>query len=441
MSAWRCLCVLGIFVASVGCGSDDDGLEPPQDGAAQDGGPDGGGDGQVPASSLRFERIELELEEMTEAGHQQVTTFRFIPGTNELLLSELHGDVYHYEVADGVGTLLGHFDLSEHVYPPAPDFEGDCGLVSLAFDPGFADNGYFYVGACFDELGTGILRFTFEPDDYDDITGSAAVIMREEWEGDIHNVGQMGFDQDGYLWALYGDRGNPDHGLESSSNLASLVRVEPNREPDGEGHGPAPGNPYIGGEGGSEDIYAYGFRSPWTGHYDSLGRWWVGDVGSGGTFAAEEINLVTEPGSYFGWPVVEGPCESMCGDIVDPIRSWDHSSGHPFVAEMASPFPSQNRVAWVGVEYRDRGNDPYGGLLTGGVLYGEMCVGFVRLIEVDATGEVLSDALVAEFPKISAWDQAADGYLYVTTYGACEARRNVPDVPAGLWRAVRGEPS
>lgn len=401
----------------------------------QAGGEEGGG------VFLHFERVPLQLEQATETGHQYVTTFEMIPGTNELLLAELHGDVYHYELDEGGGTLLGHFSLGEHVYPTA-GFDGDCGLISLAFDPDFADNGYFYAGLCFDASTTGILRLTLDPEDYEGITDSAAVIMRETLARThaFHNVGQLGFDRDGYLWALYGDGSMAELAADPSSNFGSLVRIDPNRDPNGAGYAPAPGNPFIGDPAASEDVYAYGFRSPWTGHYDAHGRWWVGDVGSGGEAAAEEINVVTEPGSVFGWPMAEGPCEGPCDDLTDPVRFWDHSSAHPYVTQMRDPYPSQNRVGWVGVAYRDDGNDRYEGRLTDHVLYGEMCVGFVRALEMDETGEILSDGLVGELPKISAWSQGADGYLYVTTYGACEARRDVPDVPAGLWRAVLADP-
>jgi glucose/arabinose dehydrogenase len=435
----RAWVVLWVLIGSVGCGSDDDIVTGPY----ADGGEDGGAAPVQPAPLLRFEPVALELDETTASGHQHVSTFAFIPGTNELLLTELHGDVYHYEVEDGVGTLLGHFTLAEHVYPPAPEFDGDCGLISLAFDPDFDDNRLFYVGACFGPSESGILRFTFDPDDYDGITASSAYVIGEARGNDraMHNVGQVGFDEDGYLWTTFGDHGEPEWGFERDNILGSLLRIVPNRDPGGDGNAPAPGNPYIGNtEGWDEAIYAYGFRSPWTAHLDSRGRWWVGDVGSAPPWAVEEINVVTEPGSFFGWPIYEGPCEEMCDDLVDPIRYWDHSSAHPYVAEMDRPFPSPSRVAWVGVEYRDRGDDPYDGTLTGRMLYGEMCVGFVRAIELDATGEVLFDGLVGELAKISAWDQGADGYLYASTYGACEAQRAVPDVPAGLWRAVPADP-
>jgi glucose/arabinose dehydrogenase len=441
-SGIRSLWVLCGLAALMGCGSDVHPVVPADAGgedAGSDADVDAGRDAAVPQPRLAFERVPLALEVTTETGHHTVTTFAFIPDTNELLLIELHGDVYHYEVVDGEGVLLGHFDLSEHVYPDAPTFHGDCGLISLVFDPAFDDNGLFYAGVCFSDSETGILRLTFDREDYDGIVDSAAVIMREERQNSpsIHNVGQMGFDQDGYLWALYGERGVSALAADRENNFGAMVRIEPNRQPDGEGYEPAPGNPFIDDEDGlSKDIYAYGFRSPWTGHYDSLGRWWIGDVGSGGSAAVEEVNVLTEPASNFGWPAAEGPCEGACEGLIDPVRHWNHSSAHPYIGEMERPYPSGNRVAWVGVEYRDHGEDPYEGLLTHRVLYGEMCVGFVRAIELDATGEVLFDALVGEMPKISAWGQGADGSLYVTTYGACEARRDVPDVPAGLWRAV-----
>lgn len=353
---------------------------------------------------------------------QRATDMKFLPGTSEFLLLGKNGPVHHYALGDEGATLLGSFDF--------PDLHTvtDCGLISVAFDPDFSSNSFAYFGVCDSQLDSTIYRVQFS-DDYGAIADTRAPIITvghpnasQPW----HNVGAIGFTPEGYLWAQFGDKTVSSSSQDTASNLGSIVRIIPNRTPTESGYTPAPDNPFAGDPTASPDIWAYGFRSPWRGLLDDQGRFWVGDVGSSNH---EEVDIVTAPGQNFGWPAAEGACtRGDCRDYVDPIATWPHAA-HPEIADDVDATAHQARVAWVGVQYVDEGNDRYGGLLTGKVLYGDSCIGYVRALEADAEGNLVSNEHMGHIVAPTGWGQAPDGYIYVVGHGSCgSGESDPPDV-------------
>lgn len=382
-------------------------------------------DGSGPASNivLEFEEIALDADTLG------VTDLVFVPGTDgEFLLLEKDGRVLHFEMTDDGTNLLGSFQIPG-VFP-----NSDCGLISAAFDPDFADNGYLYFGYCVAKEYSRISRFTFDPADYDGIADTAAEVIRvgdplapKSW----HNVGSIGFDDNGYLWALFGEKRIDEQAQNTATNLGSIVRIIPNRDPDGEGYEPAPENPFVGDDTRSPDIYAYGLRSPWQGALDSAGRYWVGDVGAA---TYEELDVISEPGQNLGWPEWEGPCEANCTEFVQPLTYWDRSSESDYALEDDETNATDRRVVWVGPEYRAYGGeDRYDGRLTGRMLFGDFCAGWVRGAEIDDEERLVYDAYAGHLDSVTGIAEAPDGYLYFVTYGNC---KTFPYRAGRMWRAV-----
>jgi len=378
-----------------------------------------------PSPTLTFEPIPLE------GNPALVTEFDFLPGSMEFFAAEKNGVIYHYHLSQGKTDLLGQFQLTGLLD------ELDCGVLALAFDPDFETNHFFYVGLCESLTTNKIVRYQFDASNYDGIDATAADIVSAGYSQaskPFHNIGSNGFTPEGYLWAAFGDKTGKTTAQDKSNNLGTLIRIIPNREPLGEGHEPAPDNPFVGQEGLSPDIYAYGLRSPWKVVLDKNGRYWVGDVGAD---AFEEIDLITEPAQNFGWPQEEGFCQANCEELTDPLTVWGHDDDDDYIADDEDAVPTAARVAWVGVEYRDEGADPYQGHLTGRTLFGDYCLGFIRLAEVDASGTLVYDQHVGHLPLASAWRQATDGYVYTMTFGLCETKKIPDPLPTSqLYRVV-----
>lgn len=357
---------------------------------------------------LAFETLEAEGD------WGMVTDARFIPGTDDLLVLEKSGRVGHLRLEGDRFVLRGTFTL------PSAYSHLDCGLISLALDPGFASNGFIYVGMCVSEQDSEIHRYTFDPADYGAIAQSKALILAA---GDAqapkpwHNVGSLGFDPDGTMWALLGDKKVERNGQDASNTLSALVRLVPNREPGGEGYTVPEGNAFASEDEGHPLVYATGLRSPWKGIRDAAGRYWFGDVGAN---TMEEINLVTEPGQNFGWSEAEGRCALGCSGLRDPIVQWPHQGVSDYAAEDPDVVPTNARVAYVALEVQPQEGDPYFGALDGHVLFGDYCQGWVRGVRVDDEGAVQADTHLGHLSVPSAWLRGSDGYIYAATFGKCE---------------------
>ncbi len=370
---------------------------------------------------FRLEFVELAAT----VALKLLTDFVFLPGTDppELLLTRLDGHIAHYRLDGDELALLGVMTV------PGVHFELDCGLVSLAIDPGFADNGLMYAGICTSGEEVAVVRLTFDRSDYAGVAATAAEVMRisePEAKRPWHNVGAMGFDDAGVLWILVGDKTATKNSQDPSNNFGALLRVVPNRAPDGSGYTPAPDNPFADDPTASPDIYAYGLRSPWRGLLDHRGRYWIGDVGNR---TIEEVNLVTAPGPNFGWATHEGPCEANCAAFTDPLLHYEHVVTHPYSTDDDDLSASTLRAVWVGAEYHAPATDRYRGHLDDRVIFGDFCGGFVRAAAIDADAEVIEDVHIGHLNHAVAWRVGPDGFLYAASFGSCTTQVIDPEAP------------
>ncbi len=379
------------------------------------------------AGPLRLGVAELELVN----GEIGVTGLVFVPDSDELLVLEKMGRITHYRMAGDTLEVLG-----ELVLPSVRDVE-DCGLLSAVFDPVTSEGRYLYLAHCVSGAGVTadrVVRLDFQPPDYDATLASLVTVIEVDdpeilASSTSHNLGRLTFDGDDQLLVPMGDRSVRPRSPDPASNLGKLLRIVPVRTPGVGGYTPAPGNPFADTPGASPDVYAIGLRHPWTISLDRLGRIWVGDVGSA---TAEEIDLITEPGQNFGWPAHEGPCTADCDGLVDPVLHWTRGSGHPYVQGDPEAVPTSSRIGWVGPEVRPHADDPYAGALDGSLLYGEVCVGFLRMLRLADDGSFADEAL-GHLANVIDMDQGPDGFVYALTYGSCLSSETPP---GRLWRLV-----
>lgn len=367
--------------------------------------------------ALQF--VPIALSEEVEG----ITQMKFIPGTDQFLVLRKDGEVRHFELNGDAATKLGAFTL------PDVDDTSDCGLISMAFDPDYATNNFVYFGYC-QGLGVNtISRHVLRADALDQVAATqreVITVRADDAEKAWHNVGSIEFDQEGALWAVFGENAIKEEAQDATTPLGAVLRIIPNREADGQGYTPAPNNPYADQ---NPDVYAVGLRSPWRASFDQFGRFWIGDVGAK---AYEEVNVLTLGKHNFGWPVHEGPCKSDCEGFTDPVTSWDRTDDHPFVLDDDDTAPTSKRAGWIGAGHiPDGSNDPYDGALSDKMFYGDFCAGWVRLLGVSQDGAITSDGSVGNLTGVVSFSQAQDGHLYVTTYGNCAT---FPYKPGSLYR-------
>ena len=298
---------------------------------------------------------------------------------------------------------------------------GEQGLLGLAFDPDFANNGYFYVNYT-GKNGIGdtvIARYHVPdatPNDADE--GSALPLLTIAQPQANHNGGALQFGPDGFLYISTGDGGgggdtgdghNPTIGnaQDLSSLLGKILRIDVSNSSDANPYASPPDNPFAndGNPNTRAEIWAYGLRNPWRISFDrQTGDMFIGDVGQG---ALEEIDFqpAGAAGRNYGWRRMEGTeCynpSSNCqtGSLVLPILEY--------------PNPD-NECAAVSGGYRYRGGSYPG--LAGVYFYADNCSGELwgaRFINGSWTAGAPLDTAFA----ITTFGEDQAGELYFADHG------------------------
>jgi glucose/sorbosone dehydrogenase len=216
---------------------------------------------------------------------------------------------------------------------------GEMGLLSVAFPPGYAGKGYFYVDyttTINNQLKSVVARYhlTGNPDVAD--PNSEEVVLTVDQPFANHNGGQLAFGPDGFLYVSLGDGGSAGDPGNRAQNpgelLGKILRIDVES-------GVAPyavpsTNPFVGVAGYRPEIWALGLRNPWRLSFDRLkGDLWIGDVGQG---AWEEIDFqpaASIGGENYGWRVMEGAhCfnpSTGCNQtgLVLPVAEYSHGVG------------------------------------------------------------------------------------------------------------------
>jgi glucose/arabinose dehydrogenase len=141
--------------------------------------------------------------------------------------------------------------------------------------------------------------------------GQQEVILAGLAAAGTHNGGRIAFGPDGMLYITAGDAQQRDRAQDPAALAGKILRITP------EGNMPGD-NPFDG-----SPVWSYGHRNPQGIAWDDEGRLWASEFGQN---TWDELNLI-EPGSNYGWPVVEG--RGGGGEFVDPVLQWSPSEASP----------------------------------------------------------------------------------------------------------------
>ena len=196
------------------------------------------------------------------------------PSDARLFVVEQSGRIHIIENGSRLATPF--LDITDRVLSG-----GERGLLSVAFHPQYATNGFFYVSYNDHNGDTRIERYTVTADVTLADQGSAKLILSVEQPFSNHNGGLIVFGPDGMLYVGLGDGGSGGdplgHGQNRNSLLGALLRIDVD---GGDPFAVPPDNPFVGDAGARAEIWAYGLRNPWRFAFDRQeGNLYIADVG------------------------------------------------------------------------------------------------------------------------------------------------------------------
>jgi glucose/arabinose dehydrogenase len=316
------------------------------------------------------------------------------------------------------------------------------GLLGLAFDPDYADNGFFYVNVTIAATGTTQIRryqVSANPDIAD--VGSQTLILTYSQPQTNHNGGWMGFGPDGYLYIASGDGGGGDdddaghtvglgNGQDTTVLLGKLLRIDVHGDDFpgdvNKNYSIPPDNPFVG-IAGADEIWAYGLRNPWRCSFDrQTGDLYIADVGQG---VQEEINFqpaASSGGENYGWRVMEG---TLCHNGTDPLPCNDASFTSPIHVYNHVGAPNGGNSITGGYVYRGPRQDLQGTYFFADYVSAQIWTfkydGVNKTDFTNRTTQMLPD--VGSIANISSFGQDDMGNLYVMDLTDGEVFKILPE--------------
>ncbi len=319
-------------------------------------------------------------------------------GDDRLFAAEQSGRLLAFANNQDTGKAEVFLDIQDRVN----DSGSEEGLLGLAFDPRFHENGYFYV--CYSASGprrSVVSRFRLSGGGGQADPDSELPIMEIEQPFGNHNGGQLAFGPDGFLYIGLGDggaAGDPmGHGQNTGTLLGSILRIDASESNAVSRYTLPPDNPLLGDPNSRGEIWAYGLRNPWRFSFDrETGHLWAGDVGQN---RLEEVDLVERGGNY-GWNTLEGTrCFSpraSCGPGGTVLPVWE--------------YPTGGACSVIG-GYVYRGERIPS--LYGAYVFGDYCSGQIWAFRYDGQ-EITEFLLLADTGlRIASFGQDREGALYI----------------------------
>jgi glucose/arabinose dehydrogenase len=287
---------------------------------------------------------------------------------------------------------------------------GERGLLSLAFHPLYANNGFFFVYYTNTAGNPSVARYSVSAADTNAGSPTSGIVLLTipHPTNSNHNGGQLQFGPDGYLYIGTGDGGSandpPCNAQRDDVLLGKLLRIDVDQNVESSPfYGIPASNPFIGAGLPLDEIWAKGLRNPWRFSFDrATGDLYIGDVGQD---AREEIDLQPRSsggGENYGWKIMEGtlcgggaasgcpagvpPCQSPLFKL--PILEYGHDAGDCSVTG--------------GYVYRGAAFPQ----LSGVYLYGDYCTG-----RIWGDGQLFTPRAAG----LATFGQDAAGELYLAT--------------------------
>jgi glucose/arabinose dehydrogenase len=336
-------------------------------------------------------------------------------GSNRLFITEKGGRIKIFH--EGAVLPTPFLDLSGVI-----STEGDRGLLSLAFHPSYATNGYFFVYYTDKENGAITLaRYQVSSSNKNIADASTGIVLlsipKPVGSDGVttfkdHNGGDLNFGPDGHLYFGVGDGGKEtvgdpyNNGQNGAVLLGKMIRINVDNLTTAPYYTIPSSNPYVNDPAVRDEIWAVGMRNPWRWSFDrTTGDMWIGDVGH---VLLEEINFVkagSTGGLNFGWRCYEGTTpynDAGCGSAGNytmPI--------YEYLNPESGPASITGGYVYRGSEY------PF---LKGYYISADMYSGKVYLLKSNGAGGWNSTVQNSATTFIVSFGEGENGDIYALSY-------------------------
>jgi len=280
---------------------------------------------RLPAQNLAG---QIRFRKIATSGGLPTSITNAGDGSQRLFLTTQEGRVWIIE--DGERLETPFLDIRSRVSRGS-----ERGLLSIAFHPKYAEEGYFYTYYTDPQGNSVVSRFGVSDDPNVAVPFSETFVIGIEQPFSGHNGGQLQFGPDGLLYIGTGDGGGTgdpgNRAQDLSLLLGKILRIDVDRSTP---YFVPTDNPFQFRVGARNEIWAYGLRNPWRFSFDrETGNLFVANVGQS---AVEEINFQSagsDGGENYGWYLMEG---SQCfepskdrqdGSLRLPILEYEHIGG------------------------------------------------------------------------------------------------------------------
>lgn len=337
------------------------------------------------AEAVKSEKVTFQIETLAE-DLENPWGLAFLPD-GRMLVTERPGRL---RIVAADGTLSPPVEGVPRVFA-----RGQGGLLDVALDPAFGENGLVYLSYAEPGPsggGTAVARARLDGNRLKDLK----VIFQQmpKRNAGQHFGSRLVFARDGTLYITTGDRGSRDQAQDLGVHLGKLIRI------NSDGSVPED-NPFVGTDDARREIWSYGHRNmQGAALHPDTGEIWTIEHGARG---GDELNA-PQAGKNYGWPVIAYGIDysgAALGEgtekpgMEQPLYYWDPSiapSGMAFYTGDAFP------------EWR------------GNLFVGALSFELLARLELDGKKVVHEERLLEDLgERIRDVRQGPDGLIYLLT--------------------------